>query len=92
MTSLNGNGFSISLLRLVDTGLGKGKSMLELLDAPHEALGWPATVKPATWENKANTRPSDAGVEEEHIPASKLKSGAHIIDSGGHAQMLILPT
>lgn len=92
MTSLNGNGFSISLLRLVDTGLGKGKSMLELLDAPHEALGWPATVKPVTWENKADTRTSDAGVEEEHIPASKLKSGAYIIDSGGHAQMLILPT
>lgn len=91
MTSLNGNGFSISLLRLVDTGLGEGKSMLELLDAPHEALGWPATVKPAAWENKANTNPCDAGVEE-HIPASKLKSGAHIIDSGGHAQMLILPT
>ncbi|KAL0635520.1 dihydroxyacetone kinase Dak1 [Maublancomyces gigas] len=73
MTSLNGNGFSISLLRLVDTGLGKGKSMLELLDAPHEALGWPAIVKPATWENKTDKIPSDAGVEEEIVPASKLK-------------------
>lgn len=81
MTSLNGNGFSISLLRLVETGLGKGKSMLELLDAPHGALGWPATLKPATWENKADARPSDAGVEEEHVPASRLKSRAHIIDS-----------
>lgn len=91
MTSLNGNGFSISLLRLVDTGLGKGKSILELLDAPHEALGWPAIVKPATWENKTDKIPSDAGVEEEIVPASKLKSGAHIIDIDGHAEMLMLP-
>lgn len=83
MTSLNGNGFSISLLRLVDTGLGKGKSMLELLDAPHETLGWPTTAKPETWENKSQKKPSNAGVEEENIPSSKLKSGTHIIDISG---------
>ena len=33
MTSLNGLGFSITLLKVQDTGLGEGKSMLELLDA-----------------------------------------------------------
>lgn len=80
MTSLNGNGFSISLLRLVDTGLGNGRSMLELLDAPHEALGWPAVVKPATWDSRADKTPSDAGTEEAHVPASNLKSGTYIID------------
>ncbi|KAI2480686.1 Dihydroxyacetone kinase [Pyrenophora tritici-repentis] len=36
MTSLNGLGFSISLLRVADTG-SVGASMLELLDAPAEA-------------------------------------------------------
>lgn len=49
MTSLNGLGFSISLLKLSDTGLGQGMSMLELLDAPTEAIGWPCTVKASTW-------------------------------------------
>lgn len=52
MTSLNGMGFSISLLRLADTGLGDGKSMLELLDAPTEATGWSAAVKTETWDMK----------------------------------------
>jgi triose/dihydroxyacetone kinase / FAD-AMP lyase (cyclizing) len=34
MTSLNGKGFSISILKLVDTRLGPGKSMLDFFDAP----------------------------------------------------------
>ena len=33
ITSLHGLGFSVSVLKLEDTGLGAGKSMLELLDA-----------------------------------------------------------
>ena len=54
LTSLNGLGFSISLLRLVDTGLGAGKSLLELLDAPAEAVGWAAPIQTSTWEDKAS--------------------------------------
>lgn len=50
LTSLNGLGFSASLLRLEDTGLGAGKSMLELLDAPAEAYGWAAPIARTTWE------------------------------------------
>ncbi|RPA95228.1 dihydroxyacetone kinase [Choiromyces venosus 120613-1] len=74
MTSLNGNGFSISLLRLVDTGLGKGKSMLDLLDAPHESLGWSAPVKQETWASKdIQTQSSDSDAKEESIPPSGLK-------------------
>ncbi|KAI5836867.1 Dak1 domain-containing protein [Morchella snyderi] len=73
MTSLNGNGFSISLLRLVDTGLGKGKSMLELLDAPCETIGWPMIVKPATWDNKVKGEVAEKIADDERIPASKLK-------------------
>ncbi|KAF2233429.1 dihydroxyacetone kinase [Viridothelium virens] len=49
MTSLNGLGFSISLLRLVDTGLDV--SMLDLLDAPAEATGWSASISAKTWGN-----------------------------------------
>ncbi|CAI7652024.1 unnamed protein product [Penicillium pancosmium] len=52
LTSLNGLGFSISLLKLEDTGLGAGKSMLELLDAPAEATGWSNPIPTPTWENR----------------------------------------
>lgn len=55
LTSLNGLGFSISLLKLVDTGLGPGKSLLELIDAPAEAVGWSAPISAETWEKCANT-------------------------------------
>lgn len=50
--SLNGPGFIISVLKLADTRLGPGKSMLELLDAPAEATGWSAPIKPETWEKE----------------------------------------
>lgn len=54
LTSLNGLGFSASLLRLEETGLGAGKSFLELLDSPAEAVGWHAPISAATWESKTN--------------------------------------
>ncbi|CAK1362423.1 Dihydroxyacetone kinase 1 [Cercospora beticola] len=50
MTSLNGLGFSISLLKTSDTGVGK--SILELLDAPSEAAGWSAAITSKTWTNR----------------------------------------
>lgn len=50
LTSLDGLGWSASILRLEDTGLGSGKSMLELIDAPAEAVGWAGTgVATSTW-------------------------------------------
>lgn len=55
LTSLNGMGFSTSLLKVVDTGYGAGKSMLELLDAPCEAIGWSAPIKTDTWEKRIDT-------------------------------------
>ncbi|KAL5614548.1 hypothetical protein BROUX41_004651 [Berkeleyomyces rouxiae] len=48
MTSLNGMGFSITLLNTVDTGIS-GVSMIDLLDAPCEATGWTAPISAATW-------------------------------------------
>ncbi|EME85689.1 glycerone kinase [Pseudocercospora fijiensis CIRAD86] len=47
MTSLNGLGFSISLLKVSD--LGVKQSLLELLDAPSEAAGWSAAITSKTW-------------------------------------------
>lgn len=58
LTSLNGLGFSISLLKLVDTGLGPGRSFLDLLDAPAEAVGWSAPISRETWKHR-----TDAPVE-----------------------------
>ena len=54
LTSLNGLGFSISILRVDDTGLGPGKSFLDLIDAPAEAVGWSAPISRSTWETKAS--------------------------------------
>lgn len=62
MTSLNGLGFSISLLKLADSGVGK--SMLELLDAPAEATGWTAPVKSSTWD-KPPTQISEASGDKD---------------------------
>ncbi len=49
MTSLNGLGFSITLLNVVNTDIG-GPSMIELLDAPAEATGWAAPISKLSWE------------------------------------------
>jgi dihydroxyacetone kinase len=54
LTSLNGLGFSISLMKLVDPGFGPGKSMLELLDAPAHAVGWSAPIPTSTWDNRTD--------------------------------------
>jgi triose/dihydroxyacetone kinase / FAD-AMP lyase (cyclizing) len=51
MTSLNGLGFSITLLNVVNTNIG-GPGMVELLDYPCEATGWSAPISKNTWEAK----------------------------------------
>ena len=48
MTSLNGLGFSTSLLKLTDPAL------LSLLDAPAEAVGWSAPINTSTWDNRSD--------------------------------------
>ena len=74
LTSLNGLGFSISLLRLADTGLGAGKSLLELLDAPAEAVGWAAPIQRSTWETRLNDDSvSTKRAEEEQETPSNIK-------------------
>lgn len=80
MTSLNGLGFSISLLNVVNTELG-GPSMLQLLDAPSEATGWAAAVTKETWEARPTlTRDNSAGGGEE-ATASGLKVDPELFQS-----------
>lgn len=69
MTSLNGLGFSISLLNVVNTNIG-GPSMIQLLDAPCESVGWAAPVRKETWEAKSTqTREGSADLDEETKPS-----------------------
>ncbi|KAK3949639.1 Dak1 domain-containing protein [Pseudoneurospora amorphoporcata] len=70
MTSLNGLGFSISLLNVVNTDIG-GPGMIELLDYPCEATGWTAPISKLTWEEQRDnkqTRENDAKADEEVRP------------------------
>lgn len=72
--SLNGPGFGLSLLKLAETGLGPGKSMLELFDAPTQATGWSANIKSDTWENTYMVTQEAELEEERHVNPSNLKS------------------
>jgi dihydroxyacetone kinase len=75
MTSLNGMGFSISLLKVRDTGLGPGKSMLELLDAPAEAVGWSAPITTKTWGKKGNEAPA---IEQLSVKETDEEKGGNL--------------
>lgn len=83
MTSLNGMGFSISLLNVVNTGPIEGApNMVDLLDDPSEVTGWSAPIRKTTWEAAAN-RGEDAAANEQaassptqEVPASGLKHDA----------------
>ena len=72
--SLNGLGFSITVLKLRETGLGAGKSMLELLDAPAEAIGWPKTISTETWEKHFGEINQKIETGGEETQPSNLKS------------------
>ncbi|KAI1466376.1 dihydroxyacetone kinase [Daldinia caldariorum] len=73
MTSLNGLGFSITLLNVVNTDIG-GPSMIQLLDYPCEATGWSAPIQKTTWEeNNTATRETSTGPDQS-IKQSGLKA------------------
>lgn len=75
MTSLNGLGFSITLLNVVNTDIG-GPSMIELLDAPSEVVGWSAPIQKTTWEAKNTATRTDSAGASEEIKPSDLKMDA----------------
>lgn len=72
MTSLNGLGFSVSLLRVADTGVS-GASMLDLLDAPAEANGWSATINTSTWAKRGESAQAEEEASGEEVQPSNLR-------------------
>lgn len=72
MTSLNGLGFSISLLRVADTGVS-GASMLELLDAAAEASGWSAAISSNTWAKQGDAKEQEEETTGEEVQPSNLR-------------------
>jgi dihydroxyacetone kinase len=72
MTSLNGLGFSISLLNVVNTDIG-GPSMIQLLDYPAEATGWAAPISKLTWETHNTATREDKTSTGVQVRASGLK-------------------
>ncbi|KAL7625067.1 dihydroxyacetone kinase Dak1 [Parahypoxylon ruwenzoriense] len=73
MTSLNGLGFSITLLNVVNTDIG-GPSMIQLLDYPCEATGWSAPIAKTTWEAKNTATREDATGSDGGTKPSGLKA------------------
>jgi len=71
MTSLNGLGFSITLLNVVNTEIG-GPSMIQLLDYPCEATGWSAPITKETWEARNTNTREDVATSDQSIKSSGL--------------------
>ncbi|KAI1449932.1 dihydroxyacetone kinase [Annulohypoxylon stygium] len=80
MTSLNGLGFSITLLNVVNTEIG-GPSMIELLDYPCEATGWSAPIQKITWEAKNTATREDTSGSDQSVKPSGLKGDASAFNS-----------
>ncbi|KAG8158997.1 hypothetical protein KVR01_011440 [Diaporthe batatas] len=77
MTSLNGLGFSITLLNVVNTEVG-GPSMVQLLDYPSEATGWAAPISKETWEEKNEATREDTSSAGGEVKPSGLKYDASV--------------
>ena len=73
--SLNGLGFGVSILKLADTNGISRRSLLELIDAPAQAVGWPQAIGREAWETSYEIVPEEKGaVEEEKPRPSNLRS------------------
>ena len=83
MTSLNGLGFSISLLRVADTG-SAGASMLELLDAPTEACGWSAAISTSTWAKRGEVKQQEDQMAADEVQPSNLRGKAPVDHGYSH--------
>ncbi|EFY87976.1 dihydroxyacetone kinase [Metarhizium acridum CQMa 102] len=78
MTSLNGLGFSISLLNVVNTDIG-GPGMVELLDAAAEVTGWSAPIRKETWEAKNTATRTEERGQGEQVKPSGLRMDKGIV-------------
>lgn len=76
MTSLNGLGFSVSLLKVPrNAGLGAdAPTLLQLLDDPAEATGWSSPIPTATWDAAAKATPGETGAAPAAAAASESTS------------------
>ena len=77
--SLDGPGFIISVLRLEDTGLSTGQSLLDLIDAPVNAIGWPKCVTGETWEKTYKQAQGPTEAEAEETKPSNLQRESHVL-------------
>lgn len=73
MTSLNGLGFSISLLKVADLQFSDHPSLLELLDAPAEASGWSAAISSGTWQKRGKSAQEEKYTDTEEVQPSTLR-------------------
>lgn len=78
MTSLNGLGFSISLLNVVNTDIG-GPGMIELLDDSAEVTGWSAPIRKETWEARNTATRTDVKGENEEVKPSGLSMDTNVV-------------
>ncbi|KHO01481.1 dihydroxyacetone kinase [Metarhizium album ARSEF 1941] len=78
MTSLNGLGFSVSLLNVVNTDVA-GPGMMELLDAGAEVTGWSAPIRKETWEAKNVATRTDERGHDEQVKPSGLRMDKSIV-------------
>lgn len=78
MTSLNGLGFSISLLNVVNTDIG-GPGMIELLDASAEVTGWSAPIRKETWEAKNTATLTNVKGGQEEVKPSGLSMDTNVV-------------
>ncbi|KAI6584559.1 hypothetical protein MCOR12_010497 [Pyricularia oryzae] len=76
MTSLNGLGFSISLLKVVDTG--SSATMVQLLDDPCEATGWSAPIATETWDSPPTATKEGNLKEERDLKPTGLRLDAAV--------------
>ena len=80
--SLDGPGFIVSILRLADTSLGTGKSLLDLIDAPVNAIGWPRCVTRETWEKTYKPAPENTEEDKDETKPSNLKRESQLFCTG----------
>ena len=77
--SLDGPGFILTVLKLSDLGSGAGRSMLDALDAPVNATGWPRCVSTETWETQYKPPTEGREDQEQVTKPSNLKLDALVL-------------
>ncbi|KAH7165973.1 Dak1 domain-containing protein [Dactylonectria macrodidyma] len=80
MTSLDGLGFSISLLQVVPHKLD-APSIVELLDASAEVVGWSAPIPASTWDAKNKATLTDSASTSQETKKSDLKMDAAVAEA-----------